>query len=136
MNIKSFGSEETISLLYCFLNEQLRILGLTPWAIGHQVCSSSKFVSEASYLELLFICVLNLFLLAIQPPFTVSFSVVHLRWLTIEKFQNYETVKGGCLPRKNNFKTQINDELRCLASDINFKLLHTGCSIAHAQTPE
>ena len=31
---------------------------------------------------------------------------LHLRWLTTEKFQNYETVKGGCISSKNKFKTQ------------------------------
>ena len=29
-----------------------------------------------------------------------------------------------------------NNKLRWLASDINFKLLHTGCSIAHANSNE
>ena len=31
---------------------------------------------------------------------------LHLRWLTSEKFQNYETVKGGFIPSKNKFKTE------------------------------
>ena len=57
---------------------------------------------------------------------------LHLRWLTTEKFQNNETVKGGCITSKNKFKTRINNKLRWLTSDINFKLLHTGCPIAHA----
>ena len=39
---------------------------------------------------------------------------LHLRWLSTEKFQNNEAVKGGCIPSKN--------KLRWLASDINFKL--------------
>ena len=26
---------------------------------------------------------------------------LHLRWLTTEKFQNYATVKDGCIPSKN-----------------------------------
>ena len=56
---------------------------------------------------------------------------LHLRWLTTEKFQHYETVKGGCIPSKNKFKTIKNNKLRWLASDINFKLLHTGFAIAH-----
>ena len=32
---------------------------------------------------------------------------LHLRWLTTEKFQNYEAVKGGCIPSIKKFKTQI-----------------------------
>ena len=59
---------------------------------------------------------------------------LYLRWLSTEKFQNYVTVKGGCVPSKNKFKTQINNRLRWLASDINFKLLRTGCPIAHGTT--
>ena len=54
--------------------------------------------------------------------------------LTTKTFQNCETVKGGCIPGKNEFKTQKNNKLRWLASDINFKLLHTGCPIAHVST--
>ena len=92
------------------------------------MCSSLKSISEASHLNLLLFYVLNLFLLGIQPPFT---KALHLRWLTTEKFQNYETVKGGCTPSKYKFKTQRNNKLRWLASDINFKLLSTGCPIAH-----
>ena len=57
---------------------------------------------------------------------------MHLRWLTTEKFQNNETMKVGCIPSKHKFKTQIDNKLRLLASDVNFKLLHTGCPIAHA----
>ena len=56
---------------------------------------------------------------------------LHLRWLTTEKIQNYETVKGGCIPSKNKLKTQKFNKSRWLASDINFKLLHTGCPNAH-----
>ena len=59
---------------------------------------------------------------------------LHIRWLTTEKFQNDETVKGGCIPSKNKFKTQKYNRLRWLVSDINFKLLHTGCPNAHEQT--
>ena len=59
---------------------------------------------------------------------------LHLRWLTTEKFQNYEIVKGGCIPSKNKSQIQRNNKLRWLASDINFKLLHTGCLIAHVGT--
>ena len=35
--------------------------------------------------------------------------------------------QSSCIPSKNKFKTQMNNKLRWLASDINFKLLHTGC---------
>ena len=31
---------------------------------------------------------------------------LHLGWLTTEKIQNNETVKGGCIPSKNKFKTR------------------------------
>ena len=48
------------------------------------------------------------------------------------KFQNYETVTDGCIPSKNKFKnTKKNTQLRWLASDANFKLLHIRCPIAH-----
>ena len=30
-------------------------------------------------------------------------AALHLRWLTTEKIQNYETVHGGCIPSKNKF---------------------------------
>ena len=59
---------------------------------------------------------------------------LHLSWLTTEKFQNYETVKGGCIPSKDKFKIQKKNKLRWLASDIDFKLLHTECPIAHGNT--
>ena len=59
---------------------------------------------------------------------------LYLRWLTTEKFQSYETVKDGCIPSRNKFKTQKNNKLRWLASVINFKLLRTGCPIVHAFT--
>ena len=62
------------------------------------------------------------------------FVALHLRWLTTEKFRNYETVRGGCIPIKNRFKTQEYNQLRWLASNMNFKLLHTGCPKAHEQT--
>ena len=58
---------------------------------------------------------------------------LHLRLLTTEKFENYETVKDGRIPSKDKFKDK-NNKLRWLASDINFKLLHTGCPIAHGVT--
>ena len=48
------------------------------------------------------------------------------------KILNYEAMKGGRTPSENKFKTQINNTLWWIASDINFKLLHTGCPIAHA----
>ena len=35
------------------------------------MCSSLKFKSDASHLNLLYFCVLNLYLLGIQPPFTI-----------------------------------------------------------------
>ena len=59
------------------------------------------------------------------------YVALHLRWLTTEKFQRYETVKGGCIPSKNKFEPQKNNKLRWLASDINFKLLDTGYPFAH-----
>ena len=65
---------------------------------------------------------------------TLIVKSLHLRWLTTENFLNYETVKGGCIPSKNMFKTQKSNKLTWLASDINFKLLHTGCPIAHGIT--
>ena len=40
-------------------------------------------------------------------------------------------MQGGCIPCKNNFKTQKNNKLRWLATDIDFKLLYIGCPIAH-----
>ena len=36
------------------------------------------------------------------------------------KFQNYETLKGDCIRSKNKFKTQKNNKLRWLATNINF----------------
>ena len=59
---------------------------------------------------------------------------LHLRWLTTEKFLNYETVKGGCIPSKNKFITQKYNKLRWLTSDTYFKQLHTGCPNAHDKT--
>ena len=47
---------------------------------------------------------------------------IHLKLL---KIQNYVTVRGGCIPSKDKFKTQKNNKLRWLATGINFKLLHT-----------
>ena len=71
-------------------------------------------------------------LIALIALIEILFAIaLHLRWLTIENLQNYETVKGGCIPSKNNFKTQKHNKVRWLASDINFKLIHTGCPIAH-----
>ena len=51
-----------------------------------------------------------------------------------QKFQNYETVQGGSIPCKKKFKTKINTKLRWLTPDVNFKLLQTGCPIAHGNT--
>ena len=79
------------------------------------MCNSLKFISEASHLNLL-----------------IKLAV-HLRWLTAENFQqNYETVKGGCILIGSKNKNTIN-KLKWLSSDIKFKLLHTGCPIAHGQ---
>ena len=33
-------------------------------------------------------------------------EALHLRWLTTENFQNYETKKGGCFPSENKFKIE------------------------------
>ena len=35
---------------------------------------------------------------------------------------------------KNKFKARRNSKLKLLATDVNFKLLHARCSIAHALT--
>ena len=101
--------------------------------------SSLRFITEASRLNLWSFFVLKLIFtwytatFHLVKVFTVNVAL-HLRWLTTEKLQNYETVKGGCITSTNEFKTQINNKLRWLASVINFKLLHTGCPIAHAFT--
>ena len=100
-------------------------------------------MSEASHLNLLFLCVcfeliiswytitlhcfVTLKFFGSEPPQVQSH-------LTTEKFKSYETVKGGCIPSKNKFKTQKNNKLRWLNSDINLKLLHTGCRIARGYT--
>ena len=107
------------------------------------MCHSLKFISEASHFNLLFFCVFNSYLLGLQPPFTVSFFfwnfrfaievALHLRWLTTEKFQNNETVKVVVYQVKMSSKHK-NKKLRWLESDVNFKLLHTGCRIAHGMT--
>ena len=64
------------------------------------MCSSLKFITEASHLNLLFFLCSEL----IFTWYTATFHLVkgfavnvalQLRWLTAEKFQNYETVKGG-----------------------------------------
>ena len=57
---------------------------------------------------------------------------LHIKWLTTKNFRNRETVKGSCIPSKNKFTTHKTNELRWLASDINFKLLHIGFPSAHA----
>ena len=58
---------------------------------------------------------------------------LYLMWLAT-KISGIRTVSGGCIPSKNKFKPQKNTDLRWLASDINFKLLHIGCPIAHEET--
>ena len=40
-------------------------------------------------------------------------------------------MKGGCIPSRNKLK---NNKFRWLATDINFKLLHTGCPITHGMS--
>ena len=52
---------------------------------------------------------------------------LHLRWLVTEKFQNNETVKGRCIPNKNECKTQ---KISVKVAN-KFKLLHAGCPITH-----
>ena len=90
--------------------------------IGHLLCSSLKFIAAASHLNLLFLC--------FELIFTWYATTFHC--FVILKL--FGTVKGGCIPSKNKFKTQINDKLRWLASDINFKLQHTGFPIADGKT--
>ena len=78
------------------------------------MCSSLKFITEliteAALTYCLFLCFELIFTwytvtFHLLKGFTVNVAL-HLRWLTTEKFQNYETVKGGCIPSKNKFKTQ------------------------------
>ena len=57
-------------------------------------------------------------------------QVFYEKFFKLESY--YETVKGGCFPSEYKFKTQKYNKLRWLASDLNFKLLHTGCPNAHA----
>ena len=54
-----------------------------------------------------------------------------LKGAQYRKTFNITRVEGSCIPSKSKFKTQINNELRWLASAINLKLLHTGCPIAN-----
>ena len=62
----------------------------------------------------------------VQLLYPVSIKVaLHLRWLTSERFQNYETVKGGRIPSKNKFKTHKNNKLRWLPSDITSDITAT-----------
>ena len=51
---------------------------------------------------------------------SLRFKVAHY-----SKFENYETVKGGCVPSKNKFKEK-NNKLRWLATDINFNCYTLG----------
>ena len=116
------------------------------------MCSSLKFKSEASHLDLLFfvfeliftwytttfLCFVILNFFGSKPPYLQSHlnrkagsapKVAHYR-----KNSNYETVKGGCITSKYKFKTQMYNKVRWLASDLNFTLLHTGCPNAHDLT--
>ena len=77
------------------------------------MCSSLKFISEAGHLNFLFFVFLTYFYLVCNSLslfrdfeiFSVTVAL-HLRWLTTEKFQNYEKVKNGRIPSKDKFKTQ------------------------------
>ena len=51
------------------------------------------------------------------PP--LAGSLCHL-------FQNYETVKGGCIPSKNEFKIHLNAKLRWLIADMISKCYTLG----------
>ena len=42
------------------------------------------------------------------------------------KFQDYETLKGGCVRSKNKFKTQKKSKLRWLATDRNLNCYTLG----------
>ena len=57
------------------------------------MCSSLKFISEArlSVSLIYFYLVYNHKIFGSETP---------------KKFQNHETVRGGCIPSKNKFKTQ------------------------------
>ena len=55
----------------------------------------------------------------------LNLNVAHYR-----KIQHYKTMKGGFIQIKNMF-TRKNNKLRRLGTDIDFKLLHIGCPIAH-----
>ena len=86
--------------------------------IGHLACSCLNFMSEASHLHLLFFVYNHLSLFR-------NFEIFRYN------FQNYETVKGGCIPSKYEFKTQKYNKIRWLASAINFEPLHIRCPIVH-----
>ena len=74
------------------------------------MCCSLKFISEAIhfilvslYFELIFTwytairhCFVILKFFSSEPLKTIKVAL-HIRWLTTEKFQNNEAVKGGCI---------------------------------------
>ena len=112
------------------------------------LCSTLKFVSKARHLHLVsflffeliftwyttsFHCFVILKILDSEPTFTIAVAP-HLRGFTTHKFQNNETVKCGCIPSKNEFKTQKHTKLRSLASDTNLKVLQTWCPIVHGSS--
>ena len=102
------------------------------------MCSGLKFITEASHLNISFFVFQLIFTwYAATFHLVTGFMVnvaLHLRWRTTEKFHNYETLKGGCIPNENKFNTQKNNKLRWLASVMHSKLLHSGCPIIHAFT--
>ena len=78
--------------------------------VGHPVCGRLKFTSEVIYLNL-FELIFTWYTAAFHCFVILKFSVVsksctikvalHIRWFTNENIQNYETVKGGCIPSNN-----------------------------------
>ena len=74
------------------------------------MCSNLQFLTEASHHNILFFVFQLIFTwytaaFHLVTGFTVNVAL-HLRWLTTEKFHNYETMKGGCIPSKNKFNAQ------------------------------
>ena len=51
---------------------------------------------------------------------------LHLRWLITEKFQNYETLKGGCVRSKKSSRHKKSNKLRWLATDMNLNCYTLG----------
>ena len=103
------------------------------------MCSSLKFESEESHLNLLYFCVLYLPFLGIQPPFIHNFeffgSEPHLVQSHLHLQLSWLCTKGGSLLKKFKITKQLTqnyNKIRWLASDLNFKLLHTGCPNAYA----